>query len=144
MQLVASLTNMNVFKRIAASSNIRSLSARQILACLLALSLLLPVLPQTVSAAQDDAQAQAQPSQAPPYTQQTPEQLQQLVAPHRALPRFARGAGSRGVYFSRRDRRSRPLGAIQSRSATMFSMTSTVPVLATLSTFSFPSLQNIS
>src|SRR5580698_6488360 len=86
MQLIRSLTNMNVFKRIAASSNIRSLSARQILACLLALSLLLPVLPQTVSAAQDDAQAQAQPSQAPPYTQQTPEQLQQLVAPIALYP----------------------------------------------------------
>jgi uncharacterized membrane protein YgcG len=85
MQLVRSLTNMNVFKRIAASSNIRSLSARQILACLLGLSLLLPVLPQTVSAAQDDAQAQAQPSQAP-YTQQTPEQLQQLVAPIALYP----------------------------------------------------------
>src|SRR5580693_3601941 len=86
MQLVRSLTNMNVFKRIAASSNIRSLSARQILACVLALSLLLPLLPQTVSAAQDDAQAQAQPSQAPPYTQQTPEQLQQLVAPIALYP----------------------------------------------------------
>jgi uncharacterized membrane protein YgcG len=86
MQLVPSLTNMKVFKRIAASSNIRSLSARQILACVLALSLLLPLLPQTVSAAQDDAQAQAQPSQAPPYTQQTPEQLQQLVAPIALYP----------------------------------------------------------
>jgi uncharacterized membrane protein YgcG len=86
MKLLPSLTNMNVFKRIAASSNILSLSVRQILACVLALSLLLPLLPQTVSAAQDDAQAQAQPSQAPPYTQQTPEQLQQLVAPIALYP----------------------------------------------------------
>jgi uncharacterized membrane protein YgcG len=86
MKLVPSLTNMNACKRIAASSNTLSLSARQILACVLALSLLLPVLPQTVSAAQDDAQAQAQPSQAPPYTQQTPEQLQQLVAPIALYP----------------------------------------------------------
>src|SRR5271156_5926044 len=84
MKLVPSLTNMNVFKRIAAGFN--TLSAKQILACVLALSLLLPLLPQTVSAAQDDAQAQAQPSQAPPYTQQTPEQLQQLVAPIALYP----------------------------------------------------------
>src|SRR5271163_133388 len=81
-----SLTNMNVFKRIAAGSNILSLSARQILACVLALALLLPILPQTVAAAQDDAQTQAQPSQTPPYTQQTPEQLQQLVAPIALYP----------------------------------------------------------
>jgi len=87
MKLVPSLTNMNVFKRIAASSNIPSLSARQILASVLALSLLLPVLPQTVSAAQDqDQQAPTQSSQAPPYTQQTPEQMQQLVAPIALYP----------------------------------------------------------
>jgi uncharacterized membrane protein YgcG len=86
MKRIPSLTNMNVFKRIAASSNIPSLSARQVLASVLALSVLLPVLPQTVSAAQDDAQAQAQTSQAPPYTQQTPEQLQQLVAPIALYP----------------------------------------------------------
>jgi uncharacterized membrane protein YgcG len=60
---------------------------KQILACALAFALLLPMLPQTLSAAQDqDAQAQAQPSQAPPYTQQTPDQLQQLVAPIALYP----------------------------------------------------------
>src|ERR1700722_2949244 len=87
MKRIPSLTNLNVFKRVAASSNIPSLSARQILACVLALSLLLPVLPQTVSAAQDqDQQAPAQSSQAPPYKQQTPEQVQQLVAPIALYP----------------------------------------------------------
>jgi uncharacterized membrane protein YgcG len=85
MKLIPSPKNTNVFKRITASSNIFSLSARQILACVLAFSLLLPMLPQTVSA-QDDAQATAQSSQAPPYTQQTPEQLQQLVAPIALYP----------------------------------------------------------
>jgi uncharacterized membrane protein YgcG len=80
-----SLTNANIFKRIAAGFN--PLSAKQILACALAFSLLLPALPQTVSAAQDqDAQAPAQPGQAPPYTQQTAEQLQQLVAPIALYP----------------------------------------------------------
>src|SRR5580704_12698125 len=77
----------NVFQRLATSSNILSLSARQTLACVLAFALLLPMLPQPVSAAQDqDAQASAPPSQAPPYTQQTPDQLQQLVAPIALYP----------------------------------------------------------
>jgi uncharacterized membrane protein YgcG len=77
----------NVFQRLATGSNILSLSARQTLACVLAFALLLPMLPQPVSAAQDqDAQAPAQPSQAPPYTQQTPDQLQQLVAPIALYP----------------------------------------------------------
>jgi uncharacterized membrane protein YgcG len=77
----------NVFQRLATGSNILSLSARQILACVLAFALLLPMLPQPVSAAQDqDAQAPAQPSQAPPYTQQSPDQLQQLVAPIALYP----------------------------------------------------------
>src|SRR6202167_966498 len=82
-----SLTNMNVFQRVATGSNILLLSSRQILACVLAFALLLPMLPQPVSAAQDqDAQAPAQPSQAPPYTQQSPDQLQQLVAPIALYP----------------------------------------------------------
>jgi uncharacterized membrane protein YgcG len=77
----------NVFQRVATGSTNLSLSARQILACVLAFALLLPMLPQPVSAAQDqDAQAPAQPSQAPPYTQQTPDQLQQLVAPIALYP----------------------------------------------------------
>src|SRR5580704_10242003 len=82
-----SLTNMNVFQRVATGSNILLISARQILACALASALLLPMLPQSVSAAQEqDAQAPAQSSQAPPYTQQTPDQLQQLVAPIALYP----------------------------------------------------------
>jgi hypothetical protein len=82
-----SLTNMNVFQRVATGSNILLISARQILACVLASALLLPMLPQSVSAAQEqDAQAPAQSSQAPPYTQQTPDQLQQLVAPIALYP----------------------------------------------------------
>src|ERR1700689_1062666 len=77
-----SLTNTNVFQRAATRSSMLSFSARQILACVLAFALLLPMLPQPVSAAQEqDAQASAPPSQASPYTQQTPDQLQQLVAP---------------------------------------------------------------
>jgi uncharacterized membrane protein YgcG len=74
----------NVLNCIAAGFNI--LSAKQVLACVLSFSLLLPILPQTVSAAQDDAQAAAQSSQAPPYTQQSPDQLQQLVAPIALYP----------------------------------------------------------
>jgi uncharacterized membrane protein YgcG len=88
MKLVSSLTNTYVFKHLAASSNIASVSDRQILACVLALALLLPVLPQTLSAQEQeqDAQSSAQSPQAPPYTQQTPEQLQQLVAPIALYP----------------------------------------------------------
>jgi uncharacterized membrane protein YgcG len=87
MKLIPSLTNMRVFKRFEVSSNIVRFSARQILACVLAIALLLPMLPQSVSAAQQgDAQATAQSPQAPPYTQQTPEQLQQLVAPIALYP----------------------------------------------------------
>src|SRR5271154_2130101 len=80
-----SLTNMNVFKRLAAISIIHP--GKQILACVLAFALLLPMLPQTLSAAQEqDAQATAPASQAPPYTQQTADQLQQLVAPIALYP----------------------------------------------------------
>ena len=88
MKLVSSLTNTYVFKHLAASSNNGSVSDRQILACVLALALLLPVLPQTLSAQEQeqDAQSSAQSPQAPPYTQQTPEQLQQLVAPIALYP----------------------------------------------------------
>src|SRR6202050_1099196 len=82
-----SLTNTNVFQRAATRSSMLSFSARQILACVLAFALLLPMLPQPVSAAQEqDAQASAPPSQAPPYTQQTPDQLQHLVAPIALYP----------------------------------------------------------
>ncbi len=83
MKLNPSLTN--IFQRTKALVDPRL--GKQILACVLALALILPTLPETLSAAQqDDAQAQAQTSQAPPYTQQTPEQLQQLVAPIALYP----------------------------------------------------------
>ena len=62
---------------------------KQVLTCVLAFGLLLPMLPQTFTAAQEqdqDAQAPAQTSQAPPYTQQTADQLQQLVAPIALYP----------------------------------------------------------
>ena len=61
---------------------------KQILVSLLSLALLFATWPQNLSAYQD-AQAPASPAQAaqaPPYTQQTPEQLQQLVAPIALYP----------------------------------------------------------
>src|SRR6202041_3017136 len=91
-----SLTITNFLKVLAAGSTIHA--AKQVLACVLAFALILPILPQTLSAAQEqdqnapapaqdqDAQAPAQPSQAPPYTQQTADQLQQLVAPIALYP----------------------------------------------------------
>src|SRR5271154_185430 len=80
-----SLTNMNVFKRLAAISIIHP--ARQILACVLAFALISPMVSETLFAAQEqDAQATAPASQAPPYTQQTADQLQQLVAPIALYP----------------------------------------------------------
>ena len=75
---------MNIFGRAAGFSRFRS--GRQILASLLSLALLFATMPQSLSA-QDapapDTQAQAP---APPYAQQTPEQLQQLVAPIALYP----------------------------------------------------------
>jgi hypothetical protein len=62
---------------------------KQILVFLLSLTLLFATWPQSLSASQDTqapGQAPAQAAQAPPYTQQTPEQLQQLVAPIALYP----------------------------------------------------------
>ena len=85
MKPSTSLKNTNVFKRLAAVSTIRA--AKQLLSCALALALVFPMLPQTLSAGQDqDQQAPTQSSQAPPYTQQTADQLQQLVAPIALYP----------------------------------------------------------
>jgi Protein of unknown function (DUF3300) len=89
MKLVSSLANTHDLKPLAASSNIVLVSGRQILACVLAFALLLPMLSQSVFAAQEQDQgapAGPQPPQAPPYTQQTTEQLQQLVAPIALYP----------------------------------------------------------
>jgi hypothetical protein len=58
--------------------------ARQALALLLALVLLLPAYPQSL--VPQDQQAPAQTPSTPPYMQQTPEQLQQLVAPIALYP----------------------------------------------------------
>ena len=76
---------MNTFGRSAASS--RSPAGRQILVPLLSITLLFGAWPQNLQAYRDqDAQAPAQTSQAQPYAQQTPEQLQQLVAPIALYP----------------------------------------------------------
>jgi len=56
---------------------------RRILVCLMSSSLLLPASPQNAPAYQD---TQAPARAALPYTQQTPEQLQQLVAPIALYP----------------------------------------------------------
>jgi uncharacterized membrane protein YgcG len=87
MNLIPSLTTIiQRTKALAAPA-----SGKQILAGVLAFALLLPILPQNLSAAQEqdqnqDAQSSAQPPQAPPYTQQTADQLQQLVAPIALYP----------------------------------------------------------
>jgi len=58
---------------------------RQVLVSLVSVALLFATWPQNLSAYQD-TQAPAQTAPAPPYTQQTPEQLQQLVAPIALYP----------------------------------------------------------
>jgi hypothetical protein len=58
---------------------------KQILVSLLLLALLFATWPQNLSAYQD-VQAPEQTGQAPPYAQQTPEQLQRLVAPIALYP----------------------------------------------------------
>ena len=58
---------------------------KQMLISLLSLGLWFAAWPQKLAASQD-AQAPAQAAQAPPYTQQTSEQLQQLVAPIALYP----------------------------------------------------------
>jgi hypothetical protein len=63
----------------------RPQSSRQFLASLLSLGLLFAAWPQNLLATQD-AQAPAQTPQGAPYAQQTPEQLQQLVAPIALYP----------------------------------------------------------
>jgi hypothetical protein len=74
---------MNIFERAEGFSRPRL--GKQILASLLLLALLFATWPQNLAAYQD-AQAPAEAAQGPPYTQQTPEQLQQLVAPIALYP----------------------------------------------------------
>src|ERR1700739_1929070 len=79
--------NMNLFGR--AGGFLRPQWGRQILVSLLPLTLLFAVWPQNLSAQQDEqapAQAPAQAPQRQQYIQQTPEQLQQLVAPIALYP----------------------------------------------------------
>ncbi len=81
---------MNIFGHAADFS--KPQLGRQSLGSLLSLALLLTTWPQNLLAYQDapapaqDAQATQAPAQAAPYTQQTPEQLQQLVAPIALYP----------------------------------------------------------
>jgi hypothetical protein len=84
---------MNIFGRVAGFARPRW--GKQHLVSLLSLILLFAAWPQKLLAYQDaqapdaqapDAQAPAQDAQDPPYTQQTPEQLQQLVAPIALYP----------------------------------------------------------
>jgi hypothetical protein len=81
---------MDIFKRAAEFSRPRV--GKQTLVSLLSLALLLAAWPQRLSASQNaqapapSQDAQAQDAQAPPYTQQTTEQLQQLVAPIALYP----------------------------------------------------------
>ena len=74
---------MNIFGRAGGFSEPRA--GKQIIIFLTSLALLFATLPPNLSAYQD-AQAPPQPSQGPPYTQQTPEQLQRLVAPIALYP----------------------------------------------------------
>ena len=74
---------MSILGRIAGLSKPRS--RKQILTCLVLPALLSPAWPQELPV----GQAQPAPTQAAPrptYTQQTPEQLQQLVAPIALYP----------------------------------------------------------
>ena len=78
---------MHIFGRDAGLSRPRL--SKRVLASLLSVPLLFATWPQSLSAYQD-AQAPAQQpqpeAQAPPYAQQTPEQLQQMVAPIALYP----------------------------------------------------------
>ncbi len=76
---------MNIFRGIARFS--RPGIGGRILGCLLSLALVLAAVPQTAWAYQDqDTTTPAADEKAPAYTQQTPEQLQRLVAPIALYP----------------------------------------------------------
>jgi hypothetical protein len=83
MKVQRRFKNMNIFRRAARFSRPRL--GKQILISLLSLGLLLATWPQSLLAHQD-TQAPPQAAPAPPYTQSTPEQLQQLVAPIALYP----------------------------------------------------------
>src|SRR5271168_37452 len=75
--------NMKINRSAAQSSNIRMV--RRILLPILSLALLLGAWPVSLPA-QQDGDAAPQTAQGQPYTPQTPEQLQQLVAPIALYP----------------------------------------------------------
>ncbi|MGA7645500.1 MAG: DUF3300 domain-containing protein, partial [Terriglobales bacterium] len=76
---------MNTFRKTPAFEILRF--AKQSLAFVLSIALLFATVPISVSAQDQDAQAAPpQGAQAPPYAQQTPEQLQRLVAPIALYP----------------------------------------------------------
>jgi hypothetical protein len=83
MKMETKFKLMNTFFRAGGPS--RPGIAKQILVSLLSLTLLFATWPQSLPASQD-AQAPAPEGQTPPYAQQTPEQLQQLVAPIALYP----------------------------------------------------------
>jgi len=80
---------MNIFKLAVCFSRCRL--GNRSLACLLSLALCFAAWPQNLLADQDQGapappSQDAQAAQAPPYTQQTPDQLQRLVAPIALYP----------------------------------------------------------
>jgi len=90
MKVLRRFKNMNIFGR--AAGFLRPRLGKQILVSLIALALWFATWPQNLSAYQDAQAPAGPPAQAPaqaqaaPYTQQTPEQLQQLVAPIALYP----------------------------------------------------------
>ncbi len=88
MKVQRRFKNMNNFERGAGFSRPRL--GKRILVSMMSLALLFATLPQNLPADQEaQATVQSVPAQgapAPPYTQQTPEQLQQLVAPIALYP----------------------------------------------------------
>jgi hypothetical protein len=70
---------MNIFGRMGSLR-------KQSLGCLLSVALVFATLPQNLWAQDQSTPAAATPAPAPPYTQQTAEQLQQLVAPIALYP----------------------------------------------------------
>src|SRR5260221_511326 len=78
MKVKRRFKNMDIFERAAGFLGLRL--GTRILVSLLPLALLFVVCPRNLSARQDE-QDPAQASQGQQYIQQTPEQLQQLVAP---------------------------------------------------------------
>src|SRR5258708_30305099 len=83
MKVKTRLKNMDIFER--AGAYLRPCLDRQLLVSLLLLALLFVSWPQNLSARQDE-QDPAQASQGQQYIQQTPEQLEQLVAPIALYP----------------------------------------------------------